>query len=92
MLPVPVTSAPFRSKVRIPDGKRCREIGVKIGKAMPISMGKASLSKLLLVMEGLLLATMLLLVVGNLVKLMKEVNSNFKQQQQVTKEINSYEI
>ena len=54
------------SRVLELDGKPCQGTGGRIGKATLTSMAKACLSRLLLVMAELSLATMLCLVVGNL--------------------------
>ena len=74
---VPESLSPCPSRVRrATRGKPCQGIGVKIGKAMVLWMAKVCHSKLLQVIEGQSLVTMLHLLIGNLVNLIKAVNSN----------------
>lgn len=59
----------FPLKAQAQDGSQCHETGVKIGRAIHISMDKVSHFQLLLVMAGDWFHTMLLLLVGLSVKL-----------------------
>lgn len=74
----------YQSRALELGGNPCQETGGKIGKAIPISMGRPSHLGSLVVMEGLSPASMLPLLIGNLGRLMREANSNF------TNEINNF--
>lgn len=65
-----------RSKGQRLDGKPCRGIGVKIGKATPTLTVKVFLLELRPVMEELSRAIMWHQLIGNLVKLLRVLNFN----------------